>query len=394
MRIDDACLKPSANNLTLTRLILASAVIYTHSYGHFTHIDRDDLTWLLGSPVSHHAVDGFFFLAGFLVYRSIVQNPSVPRFLLARVTRLLPGLALMIALTVAVGAFVTEMSFLNYATGSETLKFIFFNLSLAWPAYNLTGITCDGQPCLINGSLWTLPWEARCYAALTILALCGFARRDRMVPFILPLTAAAAIGWAVAGALFDLEAILPSDIFYYLATTLRFWPAFALGIFVYEFRKNIPLSWPLLGLILALDVAVQNFAPSFGMVARLILISYLVLCLGFLSARSQALSAAWPDYSYGIYIYGFPAMLVALAVFPITDPYLLTLITLILVIPCAALSWHLVEKPALDWLRRKRARARNKGPADAIGGDPHPVRDDETADLLAATTVTASRSRR
>jgi peptidoglycan/LPS O-acetylase OafA/YrhL len=157
MRIDDHFLHPRENNLTLTRLLLASSVIYSHSF--FPDAEHDDLTWLLGSAISNYAVDGFFVLSGFLVYRSLIQNGSVKRFALARLTRLWPGLFAMILLVTALAALVTSVSLAAYLTGSDTLKFVFLNLSLTGAHFTLTGVQCGNEPCIINGSLWTGCWH-------------------------------------------------------------------------------------------------------------------------------------------------------------------------------------------------------------------------------------------
>ncbi|MEO8811390.1 MAG: hypothetical protein ABI376_00560, partial [Caulobacteraceae bacterium] len=73
MKIHDNLLHAQSNNFTVVRLVLASAVIYTHSYVAVSGsgIDRDNLGFLLGAPISTYAVDGFFFLSGFLVYPSL-----------------------------------------------------------------------------------------------------------------------------------------------------------------------------------------------------------------------------------------------------------------------------------------------------------------------------------
>jgi len=354
MRIDDHILRPKENNLTLTRLILASAVIYTHSF--YPGADVDDLTWLLGSPVSHYSVDGFFVLSGFLVYRSLVQNMSVKRFALARLTRLWPGLAVMLVLVTLAGAFVTQAAPAQYFTGSATLKFLFSNASLTFGYYSLTGIQCGDAPCNINGSLWTLPWEARCYVLLASLAALGLAGRRAMCFFVLPATFAFAILFDIPVIHSTLANLLGTHI-YYLDQIDRLWTAFAIGIAIYEFRHRIPLSWWLLALLFCLNVAIQRWLPLAGTHARAVFIAYAALCVGFLSARRGSLSGNWPDYSYGMYIYAFPVMITLLALFRFPSTYLLALCNLVLTVPFAAASWHFVEKPALDWLRRRQRTA-------------------------------------
>lgn len=357
MRIDDHYLRPSENNLTLTRLILASSVIYSHCFYYFMPGDYDDLSWLLGVPVSGYAVDGFFALSGFLVYRSLAQNGSIRRFLIARITRLWPGLAAMVLLTVAVGALVTSVDLHAYFTGRDTTGYIFGNLSLIKSHYALTGVDCRDSPCTINGSLWTLPWEARCYVVLALLALVGLANRAAMLRFILPATAIFAIAWdfpAVSGAA---EAYLGHGFAFNVQSWDRLWTAFAIGIAAYEFRHRIPLSWAILAALVVLTIGVHQFYPAAGTHVRALVIAYAALCIGFLSARKAPVSASWPDYSYGMYIYAFPVMAALEAIFHFTSPYALGLANLVMTVPFAAASWHFVEKPALDWLRRRQRTA-------------------------------------
>lgn len=52
------------------------------------------------------------------------------------------------------------------------------------------------------------------------------------------------------------------------------------------------------------------------------------------------------DFTYGTYVFSFPVQQ-ALINKGMTDPYLLFLITLVVVLPLAVLSWNLVEKEFL-----------------------------------------------
>jgi peptidoglycan/LPS O-acetylase OafA/YrhL len=67
------------------------------------------------------------------------------------------------------------------------------------------------------------------------------------------------------------------------------------------------------------------------------------------------------DYSYGIYIWHWPVIIVLRDLLPPVGHRELTLATLAVVLPLAMLSWHLVEAPALRaarrWLTRRRPQA-------------------------------------
>jgi len=361
MKFDDSLLKAEANNFTLVRLILASSVIYTHCYWLATGLeDKDDLSGILGAPISSYAVDGFFFLSGFLVYPSLLRLASSSRFLLARLTRLWPGLATSVLVTVLAGLALTSTPGLSYLSG-DTARFIGGNLTFLKGYYTLTGITCGAEPCNVNGSLWTLPWEARCYLTLALLGLAGLAKPEFMKKAVLPATIVCALVWDIGPVHAAAERLLPPGAIWVADSLDRLWTAFAIGIAAYIFRHRIPLSWWILVGLLVVNIAAQQIGA--GLHLRVVLIGYAVLCLGFLAAKTRSLSGGWPDYSYGMYIYAFPVMMIVSLVWR-THAYLgLSVATFFGTLPFAALSWHFIEKPALDAFRRSR---RKQAPAPAV----------------------------
>lgn len=349
MKWRDNLLQADANNLTIVRLVLASSVIYTHSYEVVTGVSaQDDLSPFLGAPISVFAVDGFFFLSGFLVYPSLLRMGHAGRFLMARFTRLWPGLAVSVGLTVAAGAFLTTAVGFEYF-GPETLKFIFGNLSFVTAAYYLTGVDCGTEACNINGSLWTLPWEIRCYLGLALLSWLGLARPVLMGRIVLPLSFVGAIAWHVTGVQDLVQARLGDGIVFQLAMIDRLWTLFALGIGAYLIRHRIPLSWTVLTALFVLN-ALASW-KGLELHTHSLLVGYAVLCFGMLTASKNSLSGKWPDYSFGMYIYAFPIMMGVQALFQLQSYWLLTVLTFGFTLPLAALSWHFVEQPALDAMR-------------------------------------------
>lgn len=353
MIITDDRLRATANNLTLVRLVLASAVIWTHSYWRVIGMtDRDELSPWLGTTLSAYAVDGFFFLSGFLVYRSLLMRGSVADFVLARLARLWPGLAAAVGLLVVGGYFLTGLSIGNYLK-YDTVYFLIKNLSLLTVHYRLTGIFCGSEACPINVSLWTIPWEVRCYALLAILALAGFASPRWMKRLILPFTAAAAFGLHLPGVESLVETVGSKGILYNVQMIDRLWTMFALGIAAYLWRDHLRLSWVTLLLLGVLNLAAQHWQIHIHI--QSLFVGYSVLCCGFLSARSSAISGSWPDYSYGMYIYAFPVMMLLASAMTFSHHGWLALANAVATLPLAALSWHLVERPVLD-----RVRGRNR----------------------------------
>lgn len=356
MTIDDECLSPRNNNLTLVRLILASAVIWTHSVWRVSGTSGvDHFSPWLGDPVSVFAVDGFFFLSGFLVYASLVRRGRVSEFALARFARLWPALAVAVLLTIAIGTFFTTAPGLSYLTG-ETAKFGAYNLSLVLPAFYLTDVHCGNELCNINGSLWTIPWEVRCYALLAILAALGLSKPAAMKRLILPATLIVAVALHLPGAEGFIRAHLGGGIAYASGLGDRLWTAFALGIACYVWRDRIPLGWWHTLVLLAAVLGTAAYGVKVPHLGQL-LIASAVVNLGFLAARRKAISADWPDYSYGMYVYAFPVMMLVAGALPGIPAEGLAFATAVLTAIPAALSWHFVEKPVLDLVRKRRKQA-------------------------------------
>ncbi|HEY2608222.1 MAG TPA: acyltransferase, partial [Paraburkholderia sp.] len=57
------------------------------------------------------------------------------------------------------------------------------------------------------------------------------------------------------------------------------------------------------------------------------------------------------DYSYGIYLYGFMVQQCVANIAPQLSHVMSLLVAVPLILVCAALSWHFVERPVLTWCR-------------------------------------------
>jgi peptidoglycan/LPS O-acetylase OafA/YrhL len=353
MILRDSDLKAENNNIGITRLILASAVIWTHSYWAVHHVSgQDEFSLLLGTqPVSAFAVNGFFFMSGFLVYASLARRSSVVQYALRRLLRIWPALATCVTLTAVIGAYFSQASGTAYWLG-ETFRFLVGNMSLLTAKYSLTGVMCDGALCNVNGSLWTIPWEVRCYIVLGVLALLGLTRPALMGRLILPLTLATTILWRIPGVQDWIASHLGQGVTFNLAMFDRLWSMFALGIAAYLVRERLVLNWWICALLFAATVAEAHWQVNVH--AATLFTGYAVLCCAFLTSQKRSLSGKWPDYSYGMYLYAFPVMMLLVQSGLIADSRLLALANATLTLPLAALSWHFIEKPAMGLIRRMK----------------------------------------
>jgi len=76
-------------------------------------------------------------------------------------------------------------------------------------------------------------------------------------------------------------------------------------------------------------------------------IAAIVFWLAFFPGRFLRRFRTAPDLSYGMYIYAFPIQQAIIAYLPPMEPLLHFGLAFTLVLIPAALSWYLVEKPAL-----------------------------------------------
>lgn len=323
------------NNYNLIRLIAAMAVLFGHSYALSPRPGiRDPMTLLFpGTWSGALAVDTFFLISGLLVCASVVRSSSIRRYFKARILRLMPALLVCLILSVFVlGPSMTTLPAGEYFSAAKTWGFLFDNALLVKPNYWLPGVFENHPNNAVNGSLWTLPAEARLYLLLGIAGLLWITRRQW--------TANLALAILTLIALFLPDSLpLVSDNPKYF----RLAAFFATGVFFFINRKIIPLNLTVLAVLLVATILTRSF--EYGHIVRGLSLCYLIICFAYLP------KLGWPkwmgDYSYGLYIYAFPCQQLAWAAVPDTLPIQNSLLALSFCLPLAVCSWHFIEKPAL-----------------------------------------------
>lgn len=358
--ISDAQLAADGNNFTGARLVLASGVIWTHCYWLATGVSAaDELSGVIGLPVSHLAVNGFFFVSGFLICQSLFRQAGVFPFLAMRVARIWPALIVCTLLTLAAFAVLSGQA-ASYLIDPQSLRFAAMNLTMLKAEYDVPALLAGGKALVVNGSLWTIPWELRCYLVMAL----GFAvvghRRAAVVRPVLMLSVVAAIVWAVAEQWWAGFPPTKGGLLYNLDIWMRLWGCFAGGALLWLERARAILPW-WLGPGLALLAVVEHQLLRSALLATPAVFA-LVLTGVFGAGPTRAVTAKWPDFSYGIYIFAYPVMILLQQLVPslAEDHRIMALANLAAVLPLAALSWYLVEKPALtgarSWLKSRRTK--------------------------------------
>lgn len=341
-----------SNNFNLIRLIAALAVIWSHSYpiglGPGNH---DALRWYFGHEVGRLAVDVFFVVSGYLITKSAARSSSIVVFSVNRLLRIYPGLWACLFLT---GAF-----YLFSASGaladslSEASTYFGTNALLVRGAidFSLAGAFEENpMRSVVNGSLWTLPWELRMYALVACIYF--FAARWRRV---------GVVGVLVVGLVIDIAARYQVTDFPLIVPLVgRFVCTFFIGAFFAEFlpswRPPMKFFLAALGAAVGLGLLGQPL-PYFLYVVFLPLVVFGVAFSIPSPNRLRQLTST--DVSYGVYLYGFPIQQLIASAYPGISPTAMTLAAIPLALAMGWASYKLVEAPALackPWLLARVSR--------------------------------------
>lgn len=321
------------NNFNLLRMIAATGVLVSHAYPISLGTGAaEPLTGILkGTSLGSLCVMIFFAISGFFITRSFARKSSLSSFLRARILRLVPALAVVLAVTVLAAAALTTASAAAY--WAAVPEYYLRNITLFFLKYDLPGVfVTNPYGAVINGSLWTLNYEVLCYFGVVVCGLLGLLARPTLF-------ARGLVGFL---AVYGLAMVF--DLHNRIEVLLSLALPFAVGMAIWVWRDRIPLS-PALALVGGGLAALAWLTPLFIPVFT-IAVSYAVFVLGYARLPWIGTYNRLGDYSYGMYVYAFPIQQ-GVAWFGVTSPLWNVAFALPLTLACAVLSWHLVEAPAL-----------------------------------------------
>lgn len=348
------------NNFNLIRFIAAALVLYSHSFDLYGWKDAEPLRGFdIGMSFGQLAVDVFFFTSGLLIAGSYYARNNIKAFTKARVLRIYPALIVAVLFTVGViGLYFTPMSAGEYFTEKETWKYVERNTTLvANVKFTLPGVF-DELPFLthnakgvVNGSLWTLPYEIKSYFVLALIAMMlGWVQKKKQGDLLKPSYLVLAILGVSLYAANQFISISDSQ-------GLRLYPIFFLGACTYIWRDKIKLNHVsaviiVLSLIISASLGRQAFQLVY-IIGFPLLILYLAYIPGGVIRGFNKLG----DYSYGVYIYAFPIQQSVLALHSGDISFSTFIIySSIATLVLAILSWHLVEKRCLKFRRHSNKK--------------------------------------
>lgn len=324
------------------RLVAALLVYHSHSFALAGRPEPGVPGYSLGGV----AVLIFFAVSGYWVSQSALQR-SFGAFVLARALRIFPGLAVSLVVVILACALASSIPVNDYLVQPSTWRFMQNAAPFFLPAVGgIPGVFEDGAVHGVNGSLWTLQYEVMCYVVLGVAALFG------RTGVRLAMVAAALFGAAVLAIMVTAGSTAVGERSIVLIDHLQvrwiaiFGAAFAFGAWLSRFddlRLGIAI------VVSALAVGLTWKEPILCLAAGPFFYGAAAIWLGRRFDLDHRITRG-RDLSYGIYIYAFPCQQLAVRLIEPKDQLgfaLYYLVGLAATVALAALSWKLVEKPAL-----------------------------------------------
>jgi peptidoglycan/LPS O-acetylase OafA/YrhL len=342
--------KGQSSGFDYLRLALATSVIAWHTI--LINYGSDvEAQVLLGPfrPIEYFILPGFFSLSGFLVTASLFRN-RIPRFLMLRGLRIFPALFCQVLVSaLIIGPLLTSLPLNQYFADPKFRSYLLNIVGLMH--YQLPGLFLSNPfPDNVNIQLWTIKLELECYAGLAYLGASGIIRGRYVV----------AAGFLMMSALFIASAQFSGEIVNQGANGRLCLLSFTAGTCVYVWRDRIPFNG-----LMALAVFVLAWCAFIRAGTEYLAslpIAYLTAWLGLQTPKRNFLVNG-VDYSYGIYLYGFPMQQAVAQLFP-HRWYINIILSLMIAGLAAFLSWHLVESKAMA-LKKIVTRREELIPADA-----------------------------
>jgi len=346
--MDVASVQRDSNNFDFLRFFAAAAVVLGHCYWLSGAGEAEPVKLFTGAlDTADIAVNLFFVMSGFLIAASWANSRSVLDFAAKRALRIFPALwvSTLFSLLI-VGPLATGLPLKEYLLNSQALHYL-SNMVLV-TQFHLPAVFTDNPfSNTVNGSVWTLPYEVLMYMSLLVMGLLKVF--GRIAVLVLPV-ALLLVHFYLTPALG-----LESEI---LRKTTRLGMFFFFGAALYLYRSDLPWNWKVAVSMLALSLV--SARTELWLFIHVLTLPYLTIYLAYLRMPRLPGFGKHGDFSYGIYIYSFPIQQLLMHWFGAQLSLgMFMVLSLSASIAIAALSWHLVESPALE-LKRYLPGARQR----------------------------------
>jgi len=305
----------------------------------------DPLHRIIASPV----LPMFFAVSGYLVTGSALRIRSTTTFLLFRVFRIAPALIVEVTLSALIlGPLLTDKDLLEYF--ADPLFFRYFLNIVGNVQFFLPGLFAQNPvPGAVNLNLWTLKPEFFCYVFMSAMILSKVIFSRTYFGLIGLLVLLSTTVYIVRGG--------QAYNFLGVADWKILVVAFIVGCLSFQWNDRIVVSRGYAAIALIVACIAVAYPPL--AVPGVLALAYIVIYIG---TRKIPLPSFLTngDYSYGIYLFGFPIQQTLVHFLPsdYRTGWLVLMLGFPLTLGFAMLSWNCIEKPVLQLKNKLRASPR------------------------------------
>jgi peptidoglycan/LPS O-acetylase OafA/YrhL len=346
--------KVRTNNFDTLRLIFAFLVIFSHSFPLGSGSYDTEPLWALTrgqTELGKVSVWGFFVISGFLITQSWLRSPSPIKFLGRRIGRIYPAFIVL--------AMISAIIIVPYASDAHSHTQIslrhFVSHTLRLNVWEMPPVfTKNIHPNVLNGSLWSIPFEFCCYLGVLILGLSRLLQWRYLIVALFVLVVGChlsmdIVGWTGGG-----------EIFGDLVTWATVLPFFIAGMLFHLFGGQ-KLLRVRAAIFLLLILVASYFIPHGYVITMPTCGAYVLMQLAYLPALNPLNLGRYGDFSYGVYLYAFPVQqLLVMSAGGHMSPYALFALAAPISLILGALSWFLVERYFV--LKRGQVKNRENSP--------------------------------
>jgi len=338
------------NNYDFLRVFAALCITLTHSYNLILKNQDEPLMKITGNnfDFSFVGLSIFFSISGYLVAKSAVTSSSFKNYIWKRFLRIQPMLVLLCLLSVfLIGPVFSSLNMNEYFREKDTYKYLrnimpLFGIQFTLPQVFTHNIVENG----VNGSLWTLIVEERLYLLLGLLFLFNSYGKKIFLSSILILNVLYFFHFVFFNE--NLIKYFSGSHIFYALIFLNASAFFLLDVAFFKYSKSGLIFIGIISLLILSTFS--SLEKSIHIILLPLIVNLIAHIKGFTNKAGR-----YGDFTYGIYAFSFPVQQILIATKIIkSNPLNLFFLTLLIVIPIAILTWHLMEKKMVvlkNWIK-------------------------------------------
>lgn len=320
------------NNFGFVKFVLSILVIFSHS---FSLLGKVEPLYGVGSKygIGSYAVFTFLLISGYSIAESWERNKNLFFFVAKRIKRIFPALLFLYIIKVFfLAPLFSTNNYFQFISNSTTLSY-FLNIFFYYvPFQNVLPGVFDGK--IVNGSLWTLPYEFALYISIpSLYFLFGkFWRKSAIVCFL-----------ALLALEISQKNLLQTLVFFQLnlASLTTFSLFFFSGIL---FRPTSKINHKFFTFLLFLLLDLLTFGKPVNIIFVLLFVWFFIDLFGFVKTKYFKNLNGLGNYSYGIYIWGWLVQQAVIEILGKEIPVIVLFIfSSILSVQIGIISWKFIE---------------------------------------------------